>query len=331
MNRPPFEVDTELVADIYYNEYLTLLAGKKYFDKYPSFESIGITLEPNPCFVITCKDESGFAFLVSVLDPLCKKYKFSRWSTRQTATHRKYVYHFYTHNNSSYVLEFLKLLGCEDSMFLDKFIGEFTRPLLCQREQVSFEKLRENCCEQNILTYLSQDECDSATLQKLFDHYILLSNDLEELYTTIVRFALLAIRRKMFNPVKILVSCGLNILSSVDDHPPLLTALSNDLNNDEAIELLQFSLRYYVSEYYYDCVIKILDLFKTHHISLNSLDLLSGKTALHFACIKGYLDLKELLIKAGADPTIKDDSGKTPGMYLEENQDLKIEPSTNLR
>lgn len=330
-NTPLEETEAEGLADIYYSEYLTLIAGKKYFDRYPAFESIGISLGSNPCFVVTCKDQSGFAFLVSVLEPLNKKYQFSMWTPREAVTRNKMVFNFYTHNNNQYVVEFLKLLGCEDLAFVDGFICEFNRPSLCQREPVYFERLRENCSEQNILSYLHTQECDSATLQTLFNHYILLSTDLDELYTTIKKFAQLAMRRKMFRPIKSLVGCGLNILSTVDDFPPLLTTLSDHLNIDEAVELLQFSLRHYVSEFYYDCVIKIIELCEIHQISVDQPDLLSGKTALHWACIKDYHEIRELLIKAGANTTIKDDFGKTPDMYLEEHKDSTYESSSNLR
>ena len=138
MSHAPFEIKPEVLSVVYYSEYLTLLAGIKYIEKHPSLESIGITLEPNPSFVITCKDQTGFAFLVTVLEPLRKRYKFGMWSPGQAVTKNKMVFSFFTHNSIEYIKEFLNLLGCEYPKFIEKFSQEFTQPILCKQEAVYF-------------------------------------------------------------------------------------------------------------------------------------------------------------------------------------------------
>lgn len=323
MSTAPFEIKPEVLSVVYYSGYLTLLAGKKYATKYPCFESIGITIEPNPSFVVSCKDQTGFAFLVSVFEPLRNRYECGICSPAPAVTKNKMVFSFFTHSKMNYIQEFLSLLGCDDESFLKTMLQEFKRPTLCKPEPLNFDSLKKCCDDQYILSILQSDTCDSNKLQILFDHYILLSNDLEKLHSTIIRFASLAIKRKMFKPITSLVNCGLNLLSRTDDHLPLLNAISLYLDQTEAIALLQFALRYYVNEYYLDCVLRIIDLCKIHRISLDEPDPINGRTALHYACIKGYDDIIELLIDSGADTTIKDAFGKTPDLYFEK---LKSRP-----
>ena len=174
--------------------------------------------------------------------------------------------------------------------------------------------LKDSCSVQNILATLGSEACDSTKLQTLFDYYILLSRNADDFQITLIRFASLAFKHNIFTPITCLVKCGLNLLSSADAYPSLLTVLGEHLDKKEVIELLQFSLRYYVNEYYYDSVIALVDICKIHQISVDEPGQPSGKTALHWASIKGYTELRDLLIGAGADPSKKDASGKTPDM-----------------
>ena len=50
---------------------------------------------------------------------------------------------------------------------------------------------------------------------------------------------------------------------------------------------------------------------------MNALAQESGTTALHFAVRRGDVDVVNLLLEHGADPTIKNDLGKTPVDYCD--------------
>lgn len=61
----------------------------------------------------------------------------------------------------------------------------------------------------------------------------------------------------------------------------------------------------------------IVGLLLEHYSTIGRLDLVNspderGRTPLHDACRSGQLESVALLLKAGADPTIKDNDGLTP-------------------
>lgn len=70
---------------------------------------------------------------------------------------------------------------------------------------------------------------------------------------------------------------------------------------------------------------EILRLFIENGADVNFKDRLSGKTTLHFACVKGNAELADFLIKKGADVNIKDNNGRTPLFYASYYDNESIE------
>ncbi|XP_011873512.1 PREDICTED: ankyrin repeat domain-containing protein 40-like [Vollenhovia emeryi] len=59
-------------------------------------------------------------------------------------------------------------------------------------------------------------------------------------------------------------------------------------------------------------------------VDVNARDPDSGWTALHWACKEGYLDMVALLLKSGADETLRSEIGETPGSVCSNQQILYL-------
>ncbi len=274
--------------------------------------------------MITLSDQTGFNFLTSVIEPLRKRYRFGMWSPGQAVTKDKIVFSYFTHNSKEYIREFLELLGCKDPKIIAKFPTEFSNPDICKREQVYFNSLKESCSKENILKSLNNLESEASKIQYLFENFIISSKNSPDFQKSITEFATQCFKRKLFSPITILIKDGLDLSHSADNQPSLLTLLCDYLSEKDAIELLQFTLRSYVNENKHDLVISIVNVCKSHNINVDEPGRPSGKTTLHWASIKGYTDLRELLISSGADPSKKDASGKTPDMYFEDHKEQEL-------
>ncbi|KAJ1835024.1 hypothetical protein LPJ73_007751 [Coemansia sp. RSA 2703] len=65
--------------------------------------------------------------------------------------------------------------------------------------------------------------------------------------------------------------------------------------------------------------LKVVVSFLRSGININAQNKMNGWTALHWACTRGYTQIVETLIRAGADPSIKNKKGERPIDVCKEN------------
>ncbi|KAJ2853799.1 hypothetical protein GGI22_004725, partial [Coemansia erecta] len=58
--------------------------------------------------------------------------------------------------------------------------------------------------------------------------------------------------------------------------------------------------------------VKAMKAYLRGGVNIDGQNKVNGQTALHWACVRGNLDAIELLVRAGADTTIKNNKGQTP-------------------
>lgn len=317
MSSTPFEIDQETMSRVYYNELLTIYAGIKHSEKHPSFESIGITLHPNPSFVITFNDQSGFAFLVTVIEPIRKRYRHGMWSPGKANTGEKMVFSFFTHDNKDYIREFLNALGCNSNQILNNIMSEFTNPNMSHRELITYSGLIRKYSANQILEAMKQPDCNTNNVELLFERYCLINSESTNLLEGMNHLAQHALDCRIISPIKILIKNGFSLTPKSATENNILTGLSDLHAEKGAIELIQFSLRYYSSRNDITNLTEVIKVCNAHRFDIDEPGQPSGKTALHWACIKGNTDIRELLIAEGADPTKEDANETTPDMYYE--------------
>lgn len=71
-----------------------------------------------------------------------------------------------------------------------------------------------------------------------------------------------------------------------------------------------------------DADVKVTFVYRTAFGTMSFIRVLLSRTALHWACKEGYLDMVVLLVKNGADKNIRSDVGETPAAVCGNQQIL---------